>query len=139
MTAPLQYTLIGFPENAFTGEIVPEIAELVDKGIIRIVDLVFVARGDDGSVLALEVDEHEHLSAFVELEGGVGGVISDDDIEHAAEAIEAGSSVLLIVWEDLWAEPLAESLRRAGGELIEGGRIPADIAQELESVLTDAS
>jgi len=138
MTAPLEYIIIGFPENDFSGEIVPELAALVDAGLIRIVDLVFVARGDDGSVLALEVDEHEHLSAFAALEGGVGGVIGPDDIEHAAESIEQGSSVLLLVWEALWAEPLAGALRRAGGEFIEGGRIPVDLADEIEPVLAEA-
>ncbi len=135
MAAPLEYIIIGFPENAFSGEIVPELAKLADDGVIRIVDLVFVPRGDDGSVIALEVDEHEHLSAFAQLEGAVGGVISPEDIDHAAESIAEGSSVLLLVWEDLWADPLAQALRRAGGELIEGARIPAEIAQELESVL----
>ena len=139
MTAPLEYIIIGFPENNFSGEIVPGLVSLVDAGLIRIVDMVFVAKGDDGSVIALEVDEHEHLSAFAEIEGGVGGVISPEDIDHAAESIAGGSSVLVIVWEDLWAAPLAEALRRAGGEFIEGGRIPAEIADELEAVLADAS
>ena len=140
MAAPLEYIIIGFPENAFSGEIVPELMKLVDDGVIRIVDLVFVALGDDGSAIALEVDENEHLSAFAQLEGSVGGVISPEDIDHAAESIAEGSSVLLLVWEDLWADPLAQALRRAGGEFIEGARIPAEIAQELESVLAaDAS
>jgi hypothetical protein len=139
MAAPLEYIIIGFPENAFSGEIVPELAALVDAGTIRILDLVFIARGDDGSVLALEVDEHEHLSAFAELPGGVGGVIGPDDIEHAAASIAAGSSVMLIVWEDLWADPLAQALRRAGGEFIEGGRIPADIADQVQSVLAETN
>jgi hypothetical protein len=139
MAAPLEYIIIGFPENAFSGEIVPELAALVDAGTIRILDLVFIARGDDGSVLALEVDEHEHLSAFAELPGSVGGVIGPDDIEHAAASIAAGSSVLLIVWEDLWADSLAQALRRAGGEFIEGGRIPADIADQVQSVLAETN
>jgi hypothetical protein len=139
MAAPLEYIIIGFPENAFSGEIVPELAALVDAGTIRILDLVFIARGDDGSVLALEVDEHEHLSGFAELPGGVGGVIGPDDIEHAAASITAGSSVMLIVWEDLWADPLAQALRRAGGEFIEGGRIPADIADQVQSVLAETN
>ena len=139
MAAPLEYIIIGFPENDFSGEIVPGLAALVDSGLIRIIDMVFVAKGDDGSAIALEVDEHDHLSAFVALEGGVGGVIGPDDIEHAAESIAGGSSVLMIVWEDLWAAPFADAVRRAGGEFIEGGRIPAEMADEVESVLADAS
>jgi hypothetical protein len=138
MAAPLEYIIIGFPENNFSGEIIPELTALVDGGLIGIVDMVFVAKGDDGSVVALEVDEHDHLSAFVALEGEVGGVIGPDDIEHAAESIASGSSVLVLVWQDLWAAPFADALRQAGGVLIEGGRIPAEIADELESVLADA-
>lgn len=139
MTAPLEYLIIGFPENSFSGEIATELAKLVEGGTIRIVDLLFVARGDDGSVVVLEVDEQDHLTAFAALDGGVGGAISDEDIEHAAEAIAAGSSALLILWEDLWADPLAQALRRAGGEFLEGGRIPAELAREIEPLLTGAS
>jgi Family of unknown function (DUF6325) len=138
MTASLEYLIVGFPDNDFSGEIVPGLLSLVDAGLIRVVDLVFVAKGDDGSVIVLEVDEHEHLSAFLAIKGSVGGVIGPDDIDHAAESISDGSSVLLIVWEDLWAAPFGDAVRRAGGVFIEGGRIPAEIAQEVESVLADA-
>jgi hypothetical protein len=138
MATSLEYIIIGFPENNFSGEIAPGLAALVDAGLIRIVDLVFVARGDDGSVVALEVDEHEHLSAFAAIEGTVGGVIGPEDIEHAAASIADGSSVLLIVWEDLWAVPFGDAVRRAGGVFLEGGRIPTDIADQVESVLAEA-
>jgi hypothetical protein len=138
MTASLEYLIVGFPDNNFSGEIAPGLRSLVDAGLIRVVDLVFVAKGDDGSAVVLEVDEHEHLSAFLTIEGSVGGVIGPDDIEHAAESISDGSSVLLIVWEDLWAAPFGDAVRRAGGVFIEGGRIPAEIAEDVESVLADA-
>ena len=138
MTASLEYLIVGFPDNDFSGEIAPGLASLVDAGLIRIVDLVFAAKGDDGSVLVLEVDEHEHLSAFAAIEGSVGGVIGPDDVDHAVESIANGSSVLLIVWEDLWAAPFGDAVQRAGGVLIEGGRIPNEIADEVESVLADA-
>lgn len=138
MTASLEYIIVGFPENNFSGEIAAGLASLVDAGLIRIVDLVFVAKGDDGSALVLEVDEHEHLSAFAAIDGSVGGVIGPDGIDHAAASIADGSSVLLIVWEDLWAAPVGDALERAGGVLIEGGRIPNEIAGEVESVLADA-
>ncbi len=138
MVAPLESIVIGFPANDFSGEIAAELAALLDAGLIRIVDLVFVAKGEDGSVVVLEVDEHEQLSAFAALEGDVGGVIGPEDIEHAAESIVGGSSVLLIVWEDVWAQPLADALRRAGGELIEGLRIPAELGEALEATLTEA-
>ena len=138
MTASLEYLIIGFPENDFSGEIVPALTSMVDDGLVRIVDLVFVAKGADGSVVALEVDEHEHLSALAAIEGDVGGVIGPDDIDHAAESISEGSSLLLIVWEDLWALPFGDAVKRAGGVFIEGGRIPAELADEVRSVLADA-
>ena len=138
MTASLEYIIVGFPDNDFSGEIAPGLASLVDAGLVRIVDLVFVAKGDDGSALVLEVDEHEHLSGFAAIQGSVGGVIGPDDIDHAAESIAEGSSVLLIVWEDLWAAPFGDAVQRAGGVLIEGGRIPNEIAGEVESLLADA-
>jgi len=127
MAAPFEYVIVGFPENNFSGEIADGLAALLDAGLIRIVDLVLVAKGDDGSVVVLEVDEHEH-----------GGMIGPEDIEHAAESIADGSSVLILVWEDLWAKPLAEAIRRAGGELIEGGIIPADLGKALETALAEA-
>lgn len=139
MAAPLEYIIVGFPESNFSGEIATELGALVDGGLIHIVDLVFVATGDDGSVLTLEVDEHDNLSAFAALEGGVGGVISSEDIAHAAEDLADGSAVMLMVFEDLWAESFADALRRAGGEFVEGARIPAEIAREIEPILTDAS
>lgn len=135
MPAPLEYIIVGFPDNDFSGEIVPELNALVEAGLIRIVDLVFIAAGDDGSALVLEVDEHDHLSVFASLEGEVGGVIGPEDIEHAAESLAEGSSLLLLVWEDLWAQPFADSLRRAGGVLIEGARVPAALADELTSAI----
>ncbi len=138
MTASLEYIIIGFPENDFSGEIAPALASLVDAGLIRVVDLVFASKGDDGSVTVLEVDEHDQLSAFTAIDGSVGDVIGPDDIDHAAESIANGSSVLLMLWEDLWAAPFGDALRRSGGVLIEGGRIPAELVDELETVLADA-
>ena len=138
MPVSLEYIIVGFPENNFSGEIVPGLVSLVDQGLIRVVDLVFVSKGDDGSVVVLEVDEHDHLSAFTAIDGSVGGVIGPDDIDHAAASIVEGSSVLLIVWEDLWAVPFGDALRRAGGVFIEGGRIPAEIAGDVEPLLVEA-
>jgi uncharacterized membrane protein len=138
MAAPLEYVIIGFSENNFSGEIAEELAKLVDSGTIRLVDVVFVSRGDDGSVLVVEVDEDERLSAFLAIDGEIGGVISQEDIEHAAAAIESGSSVLLIMWEDAWAAPVVDAITRAGGELIEGARIPADLAATIDNVLAEA-
>lgn len=138
MAAPLEYVIIGFPENNFTGDIASELAKLVENDIIRLIDVVLVSRGEDGTILAVEIDEDERLSAFLAIEGDVGGVISQEDIEHAAAALEDGSSVLLIMWEDKWAAPVVDAIQRAGGQLIEGARIPAELAAAVEAVLAEA-
>ena len=134
MAVPTEYVVMGFEGNQFTGEIVPEIVALVDGGLVRILDIVFVSTDSDGNVVVLEVDEDENLTVFAALEGELGGIIGPDDIAHAV-AIDGGSSLLLIVWENLWLAPLADTLRRAGGTLLEGGRIPDGIVEDLHAEL----
>jgi hypothetical protein len=138
MSAPWEYVIIGFPDNNFTGEIAPELADLVDAGVIRIIDLLFVSRGDDGTVVSIEVDEHDNLTTFLEIDGEVGGVITPEDVEHAAASIDAGSSILIIVWEDLWAASLVDAVRRAGGTLLEGARVPAELTDKVNEALAAA-
>ena len=138
MSASLESIIIGFPETHFSGEIATELAQLIDSGLIRLVDLVLVAKGEDGTLAVLEVDEDEGASALAALDGEVGGVIGPEDIEHAAASIDGGTALLMIVWEDLWARPFGDALRRAGGELIEGLRIPGDLAETLEPTLAGA-
>jgi Family of unknown function (DUF6325) len=132
---PVEYLVLGFPENQFTGAIAPALAELTAKGTIRILDLVFIAKDTDGDVVAIELEEHAESEAFATLQGEIGGLISEEDIEHAAEDLAPGSSAALLIWEDAWAAPLADALRDAGGVLIEGGRIPHDL---IEIALAEA-
>jgi Family of unknown function (DUF6325) len=126
---PVEYLVVGFPGNEFNGEVAPALAKLVDDGTIRIIDLVFITKDGAGDFAAVEFDEHDGLQAFASIDGEVGGVISNDDIEHAAEALEPNSSAALLVWEDLWATPFVEAMRGSGGVLLEGGRIPHDIIE----------
>jgi hypothetical protein len=131
---PVEYIIVGFPGNEFTGDIAPALANLIDNKTIRILDLLFIGKDADGDVVAFEYDELEGVSAFSELDGEAGGVISEADIEYAASALAPGSSAALLVWEDLWATEFADALRGSGGVLLEGGRIPHDLA---EAALTD--
>ena len=136
---PVEYVILGFPGNRFTGEIVPELVKLVESGLIRIIDLVFIGKNEDGEVLVIEVDEDGDLSAaFASLDGEVGGVIGNEDIQYAAESIEPGSSAALLLWEDTWAAPFAQAVRNAGGVLLESSRIPADLIEQAESLLASA-
>jgi Family of unknown function (DUF6325) len=131
---PVEYVIIGFPGSEFSGEIVPALADLVESGQIRIIDLVFVAKDDEGAIAVLEADEHEAVAVFSTLDGAVGDYLGLEDIEHAAAAIEPGSSAALLVWEDVWAAPFADAVRNSGGVLIEGGRIPVELMDEAEAL-----
>jgi hypothetical protein len=134
--APVEYLVLGFPGNRFTGKIAPALADLTERGTIRILDLVFIAKDADGEILAIELEEHDESDAFSTLQGEIGGLISEDDIAHAAEDLEPDTSAALLIWEDVWAGPLAAALQDSGGFLIEGGRIPHDL---IEAALAEAN
>jgi hypothetical protein len=133
---PVEYVVLAFPGNRFTGEVVPELAALTADGTIRILDLVFITKDVDGRVGLVEVEQLDELEPFVALDGDVGGILASDDVEHAAEGLEPNSSAALLVWEDRWAKPLVDALRRADGVLVEGGRIPADLMDAAMSAAT---
>jgi uncharacterized membrane protein len=124
---PVEYVVIGFPGNRFKGEIAPAIAGLVERGLVRIIDLVFVKKDSEGLVSYFEFDDLEETATFGHIDSDVDGVISDEDIAELAESVPVDSSALLIVWEDLWAAELAMAVRGAGGELIAGGRVRHDL------------
>jgi Family of unknown function (DUF6325) len=126
---PVEYVLIGFPGNRFKGEIIPALAQLVEAGTIRIIDLVFVKKDTAGALEVFEYDALDEVADVAQIDGEAGGLLSDDDIALAAEVLEPDSSAALLVWEDTWAAPLADALRAAGGVLIDGERIPHDIVE----------
>ena len=132
---PVEYMIVGFPGNQFNGAIAPELAKLVDSGTIRILDLVFIMKDADGSVLAFEVDEQDSLALYKDIDGEVGGWVGSEDIEHAADALEPNSAAALLVWEDVWATPFVEAMRDSGGVLIEGARIPHDLVEDVLAAL----
>jgi hypothetical protein len=122
---PIDYLLIEWPGRQPTGEAAPHLIDLVDRGLIRILDLAFIAKGEDGSVAALEIsDLGDEVEAFAVFEGASSGLLSEDDIGEAAGALEPGTSAALLVFENRWAAPLATALRRSGGQLVASGRIP---------------
>ncbi|MEU9303847.1 DUF6325 family protein [Streptomyces sp. NPDC048269] len=121
---PVDYLVIEFPGNRMTGEGLPLLVDLVDRGIIRILDLVFVRKETDGSVRSVELrdfGDEVDLSVF---DGASSGLLDQEDIDDAGVALEPGSSAGIIVYENTWAAPLARALRRGGGQLVAAGRIP---------------
>jgi hypothetical protein len=135
---PVEYLILGFPDNKFTGQIVPEIAKLIDTGLIRIIDLTFISKDAAGGVEVVEYDAVEELAAFAGLDAEVGGILTDEDIAYAASSLEPNSSAALLVWEDTWATPFAVAVRNANGVILEGARIPREIIEESISALADA-
>ena len=135
---PVEYLILGFPGNMFTGQIVPELAKLIDSGLVRIIDLTFISKDAAGDVQVIEHDVVEELAAFAGLDGEVGGLLSDEDIMYAAQSLEPNSSAALLVWEDTWATPFAVAVRNANGVILEGARIPREIIEEAVDALTDA-
>ena len=126
---PVEYIVVGFPGNKFRGEIAPALAKLVDDGLIRILDLVFIGKDTDGTIVTFEIDEVEGAESFTIVDGDIGGIIGQDDITHAAASLEPGNSAALMLWEDLWAIPFVEAVRDTDGVLLEGGRIPRDLIE----------
>jgi uncharacterized membrane protein len=131
--APVEYIVIDFPGNRFDGSIVPALVDLVDKRTVRILDLVFVKKDDDGTVDCFEFDQLDELGDFGALDGDAGDVLSDDDVLALADDIPPGSSALFIVWEDLWAADLGRAVRNAGGEVLIGGRVPHQVVTDIIS------
>jgi uncharacterized membrane protein len=129
--APVEYIVIDFPGNRFDGSIVPALVDLIDKRTVRILDLVFVQKDDDGSVLSFEFDQLDELADFASLDGDAGDFLSDDDVLDLAADVPEGSSALFIVWEDLWAADLGRAIRDAGGEVLVGGRLPHHVVTEI--------
>jgi Family of unknown function (DUF6325) len=135
---PVEYILIGFPGNKFTGEIAPALGRLIESNTVRIIDLVFIGKDEDGNIAFFEFDELEELAPFADLQGEAGGLVSHADIEYAAEALEPNSSAALIVWEDVWAAELAQAVRNSNGVVIEGARIPHELVEGAFSELAAA-
>lgn len=122
---PIDYILVEWPGRQPTGEAVPYLVDLVDRGLIRILDLTFIAKGEDGSVAVVEIaDLGSEVAEFAAFEGASSGLIHDDDVEQAGGALEPGTSAALLVYENSWAAPFAGAVRRSGGQLVASGRIP---------------
>ena len=123
---PVDYMVVEFPGNRMTGEGLPLLIDLVDRGIIRILDFAFVMKEADGSVHAIEIADFDgdgqlDLAAF---EGVSSGLLDEGDLDEAAGVLEPGSSAGVLVYENAWAAPFAVALRRGGGQLVAHGRIP---------------
>ena len=126
---PVEYLIVAFPGNRFRGEIAPALADLVEAGTIRIIDVAFVGKDEGGDVAAFELSDLDpEVREGLENLGAVSaGLFNEEDLMATGEELDPNSSAALLVWENVWAKPVAEAIRDAGGELYDYDRIPHEV------------
>lgn len=123
---PVDWIVVEFPGSKFKGEIAPELAALVDRGIVRVLDLLILRKDADGTVEGFEVSDLDdgEVGGLRDFETELAMLLSEDDVTAIAEAVDPGTTAAVLVWENLWAAPFGAAVRRAGGQLVASGRIP---------------
>ena len=133
---PIDYVLVEWSGKQPDGQIAPHLVDLVDRGLIRILDLAFLAKAEDGTIEALELSDIGGDAAELTIfEGAATGLLDEGDHAEAGAALEPGTSAALLVYENTWAAPFATAVRRSGGQLVASGRIPIeDVLAALDAV-----
>jgi hypothetical protein len=123
---PVDYIVVEFPGSKFSGEIAPALMDLVNRDLIRVLDLVLVTKDESGAVDAFEIGDLDdtEVGELRNFEAAVAMLLSEDDVVRLSETMDPGSTAAVLVWENKWAAPFASAMRRAGGQLITSGRIP---------------
>ena len=134
---PLEYALIGFEGNKFSGKIVPISWIWRQRGIVRFVDFVFIQKEEDGSTHTIELNdlEPELYEAFVPMGEHVSSLFTTDDLEIAASKLHENSAALLLLWENLWTANLRRAIVDAGGYLVERAQIAPEVVEEFVQAL----
>jgi hypothetical protein len=136
---PIDFLVIEFPESHLTGEGLTALIDLVDRGIIRVLDLVFVERRTDGTVVRLHIDEKDDKAVLAPFSGASSGLLGDEDLTAVGDVLVPGAWAAVLVYENTWAGPLAGALRRAGGQLVANGRLPVQaLLAALDAIEADA-
>jgi hypothetical protein len=136
---PIDIVVIAYPADApMTGEAVPLVLDLVERGIIRVLDVLFVTKNEDGTFSGFEakdLDSKGVVGDFTEFEGASSGLLGEEDAATAADALEPGSVAVVLVYENRWAAPFAAAVRRNGGVVVDYQRIPVqDVIDALDAV-----
>jgi hypothetical protein len=123
---PVDWIVVEFPGSRFKGEIAPALRELVERDLVRVLDLLVLKKDSDGTLEAFELSDLDpgEIGELRTYEAELAMLLSEDDVTAVAEAIEPGSSAAVLVWENVWAAPFASAVRRSGGQLVASGRIP---------------
>jgi len=138
---PVELMVIGFAENRFTGAITPAFLDLVDRRVVRIIDMSVVVKDAAGDVTILELQEYssELAEALLELTGEVSGLLSEEDLFDIADMLDPDSTVAILLFEHVWATGFAQAIRDAGGQLIASQRIPHDMVEATREMLIAAA
>ena len=138
---PVDYMIVAFPGNQFKGEIAPALADLVDAGTIRIIDIAFVGKDANGDTVAFELTEldPEVQKGLDNLGIEVEGLFNEDDLMDAGDALEPNSSAALLVWENVWARDVKQALLNAGGELVAFERLPHEVVKAARECALEAA
>jgi hypothetical protein len=134
---PLEYALIEFKDPKFSGKIVPELLVLAQRGIVRIVDIVFLQKEDDGNLNTLELNdlEPEMYEMFVPIGEHVSSLFTTDDLQIAASKLPNNSAAVLFLWENLWVANLRQAIQDAGGALVEREQIAPEVVEQFKQEL----
>ena len=134
---PLEYALIEFKDNKFSGKIVPELLDLAERGIVRFVDIVFIQKEKDGSVRTVELNDLDPKSykMFVPMGKHVQSLFTTNDLEIAASKLRKNTAAVLFLWENLWTDNLRKAIADSGGKLIERAQIPAEVVKPINKQL----
>ena len=129
-TGPVDVYIIGFPGNKFTGRIAPAIRELVDNGTIRVLDLLFVMKDEDGVVTTIAIEDlDQEGAAFAEIDVTEPGSLNEEDADEVSDDLPPNSSALLVAFENVWARKVASALQDADAIMIDSIRIPVEVVQ----------
>jgi Family of unknown function (DUF6325) len=123
---PVDWIVVEFPGSKFNGEITPALRDLVQRGLIRVLDLLVLKKEEDGSLEAFEISDLDpsEVGDLRSYESELAMLLSEDDVTAVAAAVEPGTSAAVLVWENAWAAPFASAVRHSGGQLVASGRIP---------------
>lgn len=136
---PVEYAVFRFPGNEFKGEIVPALADLVEREIVTILDLIFIIKDAEGTVAWFELqDAPEQLQGLVAVTGERSALLSEADVDVIASELELDSSAALLVWENVWAENFANAIRGANGEVVLTERVPAEVVDAALAAVATA-
>ncbi|WP_022888979.1 DUF6325 family protein [Agromyces italicus] len=138
---PVEILVLAFPENNFSGQILPELAKVVDDETITIIDGLFVRKDADGAVAFFEFEElgaSSEVAAIVDVIDRTDGLISDEDVAELTETLEPNSSAAILVFEHTWVKPLRDAIVAAGGQQIDSIRVPGVVVEEVLAAVAAA-